>query len=234
MQHAYDGRVDVVRHAREINSKAANSCARSVPVGFGGIGKGRGRHSDDEGRGQGCTVITAPVTVRTVTDRFGRGVPSRGGPGAPEPQAGQRGGQRQRLRAAGQLRHGQGDWPRADVHAVRHAALHGARGGDNEGLRAGRRLLEPGRHAVRNGGRPHAVLRPGPGVRVRQGPDRRVPNGRFVQSYVPGPHRGHRPSEPSVQRFFATPLPPAITDHSIRLENVYRSDQSDEIWLGFV
>lgn len=125
-------------------------------------------------------------------DRAGRGVLARLRAGAPECQTGERAGQRQRVRAAGQLRRGQTSGPRRPrVHAVWHARLHGPRGGHVQGPRAGGRPLEPGRRAVRDGGRQTAVRRGRRRRSVRECRARPVPGARVLQPAAPQP--GPRP-----------------------------------------
>lgn len=128
-------------------------------------------------------------------DRAGRGVPARGRSGAQEPEAGERAGERQRLRAAGPVRRVQAGGPRAHVHAVRHARLHGARAGGVPRLRAVRGLLEPGRRAVRDGGRSPAVRRARRRRAVRDHRRRPVQGARFVQPVPPAPGPRTDPGE---------------------------------------
>lgn len=128
------------------------------------------------------------LTYTSRADRAGRGVPARVRAGAPERETGERAGQRQRVRAAGQLRRGQTAGPRRPrVHAVRHARLHGPRGGHEQGPRAGGRPLEPGRRAVRDGGRQTAVRLDRRPNSVRECRPRPVPGTRVLQPAAPQP-----------------------------------------------
>lgn len=122
------------------------------------------------------------LTHTSRADRAGRGVLARVRAGAPECQTGERAGQRQRVRAAGQLWRGQTSGPRRPrVHAVWHARLHGPRGGHVQGPRAGGRPLEPGRRAVRDGGWQTAVRRGRRRRSVRECCPRPVPGARVLQ-----------------------------------------------------